>query len=89
MSVGLDMWRFSDDINTARRFNAVAARMQPHCPVLYSGKWLMINTNRSLIEIPTAEVTVERIPYTSNRSFGNNPNTSPLLNELQPVRDFW
>lgn len=38
MSVGLDMWRFSDDINTARRFNAVAARMQPHCPVLYSGK---------------------------------------------------
>jgi hypothetical protein len=38
MSVGLDMWRFSDDINTARRFNAVAARIQPHCPVLYSGK---------------------------------------------------
>jgi hypothetical protein len=31
------MWRFSEDINTARRFNAVA-RMQPHCPVLYSGK---------------------------------------------------
>lgn len=38
MSVGLDMWRFSDDLSTARRFNAVAARMQPHCPVLYSGK---------------------------------------------------
>lgn len=38
MNVGLEMWRFSDEINTARRFNAVAARMQPHCPVLYSGK---------------------------------------------------
>ena len=36
MSVGLDMWRFPEDINTARRFNAVA-RMQSHCPVLYSG----------------------------------------------------
>lgn len=43
MSVGLDMWRFSDDINTARRFNAVAARMQPHCPVLYSGNCAMSN----------------------------------------------
>lgn len=34
--MSVDMWRFSEDINTARRFNAVA-RMQPHCPVLYSG----------------------------------------------------
>lgn len=42
MSVGcFDMWRFPDDINTARRFNAVA-RMQPHCPVLYSGKLVKI-----------------------------------------------
>jgi len=36
-NMSVDMWRFSEDINTARRFNAVA-RMQPHCPVLYSGK---------------------------------------------------
>lgn len=42
MSVGcFDMWRFPDDINTARRFNAVA-RMQPHCPVLYSGNLVKI-----------------------------------------------
>jgi hypothetical protein len=33
--MSVEMWRFPDDINT-RRFNAVA-RMQPHCPVLYSG----------------------------------------------------
>lgn len=38
------MWRFSEDINTARRFNAVA-RMQPHCPVLYSGKDLILTYN--------------------------------------------
>lgn len=40
MSVGLEMWRFSEDINTARRFNM---RIQhPHCPsVLYSGIYLI------------------------------------------------
>lgn len=49
MSVRLDMWRFSDDISTARRYNAVAARMQPHCPVLYSGKQFFTKGYRNTI----------------------------------------
>lgn len=49
MSVRLDMWRFSDDISTARRYNAVAARMQPHCPVLYSGK-VFVEDNEVLVD---------------------------------------
>lgn len=48
MSVGVDMWRFPDDINTARRFNAVA-RMQPHCPVLYSGKNLLCERTKNKV----------------------------------------
>jgi hypothetical protein len=65
MNVGLEMWRFSDEINTARRLNAVAARMQPHCPVLYSGNFIMSihgNQNKFCLRIQLLHLSIGGLP---------------------------
>ena len=103
MSV-VDMWRFSDDINTARRFNAVAARMQPHCPVLYSGREINHSTMTNLsgmeklsrvcriFSCPNLIRTTEATKFVYTRisyTLGIYPNTRSLSNELQLNKNFW